>query len=1169
MALVLLSCEAAAPVTSPDDGPSLDDRPPTVSWVTPLAGSTITGVVNLEASANDDRRVASVEFLDGAASIGTTAAQPFVLSWQTSGVANGTHKLIVRATDDAGQTGEASLSVIIDNGGVNGDEPPTVRIIAPVADAEVCGTVQIEAAASDDDAVAQVVFSVDDLQVGASSADPFRTAWDTTQAAAGTHVITARATDSAGQVAQHAIQVEVRGAGGASCDTAPTVRITSPSTRFTGEAMVPIAAEASDDVGVVRVEFFVDNARFAEDDMVPYEAIWDASSFAEGPHTIKALAYDTGAQTAEHTIQLTVDRAPPSVRITAPGDGAVVDVGLVDVSVDATDAYGIDRVVVAVDGGPEMDVAMAPYVVQLSGLALGQHTLAVHAWDLAGHRSATVQQTLVVDGPPTVRITSPASGAMIEGLATFEIDATDDRGVTRVDVLVDGASVGSTSTAPFAVLWQTGAATLGAHAVQAVAHDDFGHAAMHEISVTVIDSAPTVAFVQPTQGQTVSGEVAVEVDADDHLGPITLVLTAGGTVINAQPISGSRYGGPWSTCGLSGSVRIEAEVTDARGQQASAQVDVTVDNGAPPGGPFVLAWPEYTNVAALMLSGQKPAHAALTLDGVQVAPPGGTSWSVDVTLVPGTNSYVFDTADQCGRTSGAPVTVSVYLDQTAPTVSLTAPNAGQEVAGMVAIAGTAADDDAVAQVELSLDGSPLTNATTASFQVDWDSNTTMDGAHLIAAVAVDRAGNRSMPSSVMFAVVNGARLVSVEPAPPNNDPAQARSARPSIAVLSTGARAIAWHDNMDVSESGNDDDVLLRVYPAAGGASAVLVVSDHPANARSQNGKAAPDAGGGAHIVWQDDGDIDGDQNVEWDIVYRHYTGGALASTFTVLSGAGRSQFPAIASGANGMAHVVWEDDDDLDGDGNSDKDIVYAVQTAAGFSAPVLISDAPSGDDRSIRPDIAVTPDGCPHIVWSEDGDLAANDNDGQFDVYYRGSSLDAQGDCDWGPFVLISEGSGFATARLPRIAADPVDPRNIVYVAFSADGDVASSGADLDVFVSTVVFGVPGGLLLISDDPADDASSEPAISVSPSQDLHIAWWDNGDIAGTGTDSDVFVRTFDGVALSPIESVSQPSPTHVNTGSSVSPQIAFVGMDRLVVWSDTSNYDGDGVDDSDIMLGR
>jgi hypothetical protein len=102
------------------------------------------------------------------------------------------------------------------------------------------------------------------------------------------------------------------------------------------------------------------------------------------------------------------------------------------------------------------------------------------AWATVGVGAAPVDTM-----PPVVHITSPLTGTSV--LAGFAVaaTATDDQGVLRVDFSVDGAVVGSSTTAPYTF---TTAATLapGSHMVAATAYDAVNHAS-DSVTVTIID----------------------------------------------------------------------------------------------------------------------------------------------------------------------------------------------------------------------------------------------------------------------------------------------------------------------------------------------------------------------------------------------------------------------------------------------------------------------------------------------------------------------------------------------------------------------------------------------------------------------------------------------------------------------------------------------------------
>jgi len=64
---------------------------------------------------------------------------------------------------------------------------------------------------------------------------------------------------------------------------------------------VTLAANASDDIGVVRVEFLIDGAQVASDVSAPYVANWVSTTVANGGHTIAARAIDTAGNATTST----------------------------------------------------------------------------------------------------------------------------------------------------------------------------------------------------------------------------------------------------------------------------------------------------------------------------------------------------------------------------------------------------------------------------------------------------------------------------------------------------------------------------------------------------------------------------------------------------------------------------------------------------------------------------------------------------------------------------------------------------------------------------------------------------------------------------------------------------------------------------------------------------
>ena len=94
--------------------------------------------------------------------------------------------------------------------------------------------------------------------------------------------------------------------------TLPTVSVTAPAGGATvSGASVTVSASASDNIGVVGVQFKVDGANVgAEDTVSPYGISWNSTTVSNGAHTITAVARDVaGNTTTSAGISMTVNNA--------------------------------------------------------------------------------------------------------------------------------------------------------------------------------------------------------------------------------------------------------------------------------------------------------------------------------------------------------------------------------------------------------------------------------------------------------------------------------------------------------------------------------------------------------------------------------------------------------------------------------------------------------------------------------------------------------------------------------------------------------------------------------------------------------------------------------------------------------------------------------------------
>lgn len=183
-----------------------DTVAPTVSLTAPVNGASVSGAVRITASATDNVGVAQVQFLVDGTPVGTDTTPPYEATWNSAAAANGTHAIVARAFDAAGNSTASSTVSVTVSGGVSDTIAPTVALTSPASGATLFGTVNLTATASDNIGVSRVDFLVDGTVVGQGtpSGSTYTLSWNTATVSAGTHTVGARAFDAAGNSAPSA-----------------------------------------------------------------------------------------------------------------------------------------------------------------------------------------------------------------------------------------------------------------------------------------------------------------------------------------------------------------------------------------------------------------------------------------------------------------------------------------------------------------------------------------------------------------------------------------------------------------------------------------------------------------------------------------------------------------------------------------------------------------------------------------------------------------------------------------------------------------------------------------------------------------------------------------------------------------------------------------------------
>jgi hypothetical protein len=232
---------------------------------------------------------------------GAGATQAVTVRFSPTVVAAASASVVVRANG-------GRVSRIVTGTGVAADTTrPTVAIVSPTASTVRTSRASqtLAGTAADDVAVTRVTWKSSTGSRGTASGTAAWTATDI-PLAMGTNVLTITARDAAGNTAIDRLTVTRIER------TPPAVSITAPAASSTLSGAVTVSARATDDAGVVGVQFKLDGVNLgAEVTAAPYAVTWQTATAAPGSHTLTAVARDaSGNRTTSAAVTVTVWTTP-------------------------------------------------------------------------------------------------------------------------------------------------------------------------------------------------------------------------------------------------------------------------------------------------------------------------------------------------------------------------------------------------------------------------------------------------------------------------------------------------------------------------------------------------------------------------------------------------------------------------------------------------------------------------------------------------------------------------------------------------------------------------------------------------------------------------------------------------------------------------------------------
>lgn len=366
----------------------------------------------------------------------------------------------------------------------------------------------------------------------------------------------------------------------------------------------------------------------------------------------------------------------------------------------------------------------------------GPATVTVTGTSGALTHNATINLTVnVVDTTnPTTSLTAPAAGT-VSGNVTVSANASDNIGVTKVEFYAGASLIGTDTTSPYSITWNTLTVSNGNYTLTSKAYDAANNTATSAgVAVTVNNPIVTTPIT----------------NGDFELGNLTGWTSAGTTGV----LTGTVHGGTYA---------------DRNGSTVATNGDSNIVQTftVPSGGGTVSFWYKMTCPDTVtydwVTATLKDNTTAVTTTLLGKTCATNASW-VQVTSASLTSghSYTLTLTSHDDNYAGDPsytyfddvVFTASVVDTTAPTTSITAPAAGSTVSGTVTINANATDTVGVTKVEFYYGATLISTDTTSPYSASWNTIGLANGGYTLTTKAYDAANNIGTSAGVGVTVNN-------------------------------------------------------------------------------------------------------------------------------------------------------------------------------------------------------------------------------------------------------------------------------------------------------------------------------------------------------------------------------------------------------------------------------
>lgn len=227
-------------------------------------------------------------------------------------------------------------------------------------------------------------------------------------------------------------------------------------------------------------------------DLVNWTKLGPTTSVAQSIAVLNGELYVGGSDAAIYKVIVSdLDTSAPSIQLTTPVNNATVS-GITQMSATASDNVGVTKVDFLINGSVVASDATAPYSYSwnTTTVANAQYTISSQAYDAAGNSGASPRSIVTVSNvpdtaAPSISFSSPLDGSKIptNGRVKITASATDNVGIARIEIYVDGKLQANSSTSTVNTVWNAKKATAGQHSILAKAFDAVGNTSSAVITV--------------------------------------------------------------------------------------------------------------------------------------------------------------------------------------------------------------------------------------------------------------------------------------------------------------------------------------------------------------------------------------------------------------------------------------------------------------------------------------------------------------------------------------------------------------------------------------------------------------------------------------------------------------------------------------------------------------